>query len=140
MTEQAIRQIDGKSLSTHGRTIHRVIFGNDDAHASSSRHDPHQGGRRQGRRGSNYCLNAVHDENGKPSSFSLQDDLALLGEKVGEVGDVALIVIDPITAYLGAGRIDTHRKAMDFLREEFFASAPRPVILRNSPRRRTGKP
>jgi putative DNA primase/helicase len=56
-----------------------------------------------------YCLNAVQDENGKPSSFSLQDDLILLGEKVREVGDVALIVIDPITAYLGAGKIDTHR-------------------------------
>jgi hypothetical protein len=56
-----------------------------------------------------YCLNAMHDENGKPSSFSLQDDLILLGEKVREVGDVALIVIDPITAYLGAGKIDTHR-------------------------------
>jgi len=34
MTEQAIRQIDEKPLSTHGRTIHRVIFGNDDADAS----------------------------------------------------------------------------------------------------------
>ena len=58
-----------------------------------------------------YCLNAVHDENGKPSSFSLQDDLVLLAEKVREIGDVVLIIIDPITAYLGAGRIDTHRTA-----------------------------
>jgi putative DNA primase/helicase len=56
-----------------------------------------------------YCLNAVQDENGKPSSFSLQDDLVLLGEKVREISDVVLIIIDPITAYLGAGKIDTHR-------------------------------
>jgi putative DNA primase/helicase len=58
-----------------------------------------------------YCLNAVHDEDGKPSSFSLQADLELLGEKVREIGDIVLIIIDPITAYLGAGKIDTHRTA-----------------------------
>lgn len=58
-----------------------------------------------------YCLNAVHDGDGKPSSFSLQEDLELLGEKVREIGDVALVIIDPITAYLGAGRIDTRRTA-----------------------------
>jgi hypothetical protein len=58
-----------------------------------------------------YCLNAVQDEYGKPSSFNLQDDLVLLGEKVREISDVVLIVIDPITAYLGAGKIDTHRTA-----------------------------
>jgi putative DNA primase/helicase len=58
-----------------------------------------------------YCLDVVHDENGKASSFSLQEDLVLLGEKVREIGDVALIVVDPITAYLGAGRIDTHKTA-----------------------------
>jgi hypothetical protein len=58
-----------------------------------------------------YCLNAVHDEDGKPSSFSLQGDLILLAEKVREIGDVALIFIDPFTTYLGAGKIDTHRTA-----------------------------
>jgi hypothetical protein len=31
---------------------------------------------------------------------------------VQEVGDVALVIIDPITAYMGAGKIDTHKTGM----------------------------
>jgi putative DNA primase/helicase len=58
-----------------------------------------------------YCLVAATDEDGQPSSFSLAQDIALLAEKVKEIGDVAMIVIDPITAYLGAGKIDTHKTA-----------------------------
>jgi putative DNA primase/helicase len=58
-----------------------------------------------------YFLDGMHDEKGQPSSFSLQQDLALLSEHVKEIGDVTLIVIDPITAYLGAGKIDTHKTA-----------------------------
>jgi putative DNA primase/helicase len=58
-----------------------------------------------------YFLDGMHDEKGQPSSFSLQQDLALLSEHVNEIGDVTLIVIDPITAYLGAGKIDTHKTA-----------------------------
>jgi putative DNA primase/helicase len=58
-----------------------------------------------------YFLDVMHDEKGQPSSFNLQQDLALLSEHVKEIGDVTLIVIDPITAYLGAGKIDTHKTA-----------------------------
>jgi hypothetical protein len=58
-----------------------------------------------------YCLSAVHDEEGKAGSFNLQQDLDLLAEAVRKIGDVALIVFDPITAYFGAGRIDTHKTA-----------------------------
>jgi hypothetical protein len=44
----------------------------------------------------------------KMETFSLQRDLRALGAKLKEVGDVALVVIDPITSYLGS-ELDTHR-------------------------------
>ncbi len=56
-----------------------------------------------------HCLEATFGEDGNRSVFSLQADLAQLGEKIAALGDVALVIIDPITAYLGAGKIDTHK-------------------------------
>jgi hypothetical protein len=44
---------------------------------------------------------------GQRRSFSLATDLAYLGEAIVRIGDVAMMVIDPITAYLGG--IDSHR-------------------------------
>jgi putative DNA primase/helicase len=41
--------------------------------------------------------------------FSLVTDLDLLRKKIVEVGDVKLIQIDPITAYLGRDKIDAYR-------------------------------
>jgi putative DNA primase/helicase len=41
--------------------------------------------------------------------FSVLDDLPLLATELAGIGDAALVVIDPITAYLGA--IDSHRNA-----------------------------
>jgi hypothetical protein len=41
--------------------------------------------------------------------FSLVTDLDLLKKKIAEVGNVVLIVIDPISAYLGVGKIDSRR-------------------------------
>jgi len=42
--------------------------------------------------------------------FSLSDDLILLRRKVEEIGNVRVILIDPITAYLGkAGAVDAFR-------------------------------
>jgi putative DNA primase/helicase len=59
-----------------------------------------------------HCLDAVSDEHGRPGTFDLTQDLALLAEKVREVGDVALVVIDPISAYMGSGgKVDTHKAA-----------------------------
>lgn len=42
-------------------------------------------------------------------AFNLVEDLARLGDLLSEIGDVALIVIDPITAYLGGA--DSHKNA-----------------------------
>jgi putative DNA primase/helicase len=47
---------------------------------------------------------------GKPSSFDLAQDLAGLADRVREIGDVRVIVIDPITAYLGSNT-DSHKTA-----------------------------
>jgi putative DNA primase/helicase len=41
--------------------------------------------------------------------FSLVTDLELLRKKIIEVGDVQVVQIDPITAYLGHGKIDSFR-------------------------------
>src|SRR5262249_20213247 len=40
-------------------------------------------------------------------TFSLQTDLERLGEKIRAIGDVALVVIDPVTSYMGS-KIDSH--------------------------------
>jgi hypothetical protein len=42
-------------------------------------------------------------------AFSLQRDLEALSAKLTDLGDVAVVVIDPITAYLGD--VDSHRNA-----------------------------
>jgi hypothetical protein len=42
-------------------------------------------------------------------AFSLQRDVEALSAKLSELGDVATVVIDPITAYLGD--VDSHRNA-----------------------------
>lgn len=54
-----------------------------------------------------HAIEAVHEE-GKPASFDLAQDLAGLADKVQEIGDVRVIVIDPITAYLGTNT-DSHK-------------------------------
>jgi putative DNA primase/helicase len=45
--------------------------------------------------------------NGRRKSFSLSDDLDLLGAATVRVGDAKLIIIDAITSYMG--KIDSHR-------------------------------
>jgi Bifunctional DNA primase/polymerase, N-terminal/AAA domain len=57
----------------------------------------------------NVCiLESVRDPQDKRQTLNLGRDLAVLQEKVEEMGDVVLIVVDPLTAYLGA-TLDSHR-------------------------------
>ena len=48
-------------------------------------------------------------EAGKQRMFSLISDLAALRQKVMDVGNVKMILIDPVTSYLGIGKIDSFR-------------------------------
>jgi hypothetical protein len=41
--------------------------------------------------------------------FSLVTDLPALRQKILEVGNVMMIIIDPVTAYLGVGKVDSFR-------------------------------
>jgi putative DNA primase/helicase len=43
--------------------------------------------------------------------FSLVSDLPLLRAKIKELGNVVLIVIDPLSAYLGVGQVNTFRNS-----------------------------
>jgi putative DNA primase/helicase len=49
---------------------------------------------------------------GKNKAFSLVTDLHLLRKKIDEISDVMLIIIDPMSAYLGVGKVDS-RQATD---------------------------
>jgi putative DNA primase/helicase len=48
-------------------------------------------------------------EAGKERMFSLISDLDALHRKVLEISNVKIIVIDPVTAYLGIGKVDSFR-------------------------------
>jgi hypothetical protein len=56
-------------------------------------------------------VSAVRSEGGKGRrAFNLQGDLQLLEKEIVGIGDVVLVIIDPISAYLGA-KIDSHVNA-----------------------------
>jgi KaiC/GvpD/RAD55 family RecA-like ATPase len=57
-----------------------------------------------------HIISAVRKPNGGARrSVNLQSDLALLQRKIEEIRDVALIVIDPVSSYLG--KADSHKNA-----------------------------
>jgi putative DNA primase/helicase len=58
-----------------------------------------------------HYLKSVHVDD-KPRSFNIQTNMDAIARKVRELGDVVMVVIDPITAFLGGGNeVDTHRTA-----------------------------
>jgi hypothetical protein len=50
----------------------------------------------------------VREQSGE-RMFSLHTDLALLRDTVMDIGNVVLVLIDPISAYLGVGKVDSYR-------------------------------
>jgi putative DNA primase/helicase len=48
-------------------------------------------------------------DDGARRMFSLVTDLQLLRQKIDQIGDVVLVVIDPLSAYLGVGKVDSYR-------------------------------
>jgi putative DNA primase/helicase len=54
-----------------------------------------------------YCLKSVKVD-GQPRAFNIQTNMDLIAQKAREIGDVALVVIDPVTAFLGS-EIDSHK-------------------------------
>src|SRR5262249_3962054 len=50
-------------------------------------------------------INSAH-VNGQERTFNLVTDLPLLRKAIEEMGDVVLIIIDPMSAYLGVGKVD----------------------------------
>jgi len=56
-------------------------------------------------------LDKVHivqmvDDGGNPRMFNMVTDLALLRAKIEEVGNVVMVVVDPMSAYQGHGKIN----------------------------------
>ena len=56
-----------------------------------------------------HIITATEDEHGGVATFNLQADLQALGAKITEIGDVALVIIDPISSYLG--KTDSYKNA-----------------------------
>jgi len=56
-----------------------------------------------------HIISAVRTDYKNRRGFNLQADIELLEQKITELGDVALITIDPISSYLG--KTDSHKNA-----------------------------
>jgi AAA domain-containing protein len=48
---------------------------------------------------------------GVDKTFNLIADLPLLRDKIKQIGNVVLIIIDPVSAYLGVGKVDTRSQS-----------------------------
>jgi putative DNA primase/helicase len=55
-----------------------------------------------------YIIKMVTDHD-KDRMFSLVTDLEILRKKITEISNVALVLVDPISAYLGVGKVDSYR-------------------------------
>ena len=56
-----------------------------------------------------HFIPMVRNEDGSGRQFNLQSDLGKLEDEIVRLGDVHLVIIDPITAYLG--KVDSHKNA-----------------------------
>jgi putative DNA primase/helicase len=57
-----------------------------------------------------HLISAVRQADGKgPRTFNLQADLALLEAAITRIGNVRLVIIDPVSSYLG--KTDSHKNA-----------------------------
>ena len=57
-----------------------------------------------------HIVSAVRNPDGKGQrTFNLQTDIELLERKIAEVGDVALVIVDPVSSYLG--KTDSHKNS-----------------------------
>jgi putative DNA primase/helicase len=52
-----------------------------------------------------HFVNSAH-VGGVDRTFNLVTDLRLLRAKIEEIGNVVLVIIDPVSAYLGVGKVD----------------------------------
>jgi putative DNA primase/helicase len=53
-----------------------------------------------------HIATMMGDADGKKRTFSMVTDLEALRAKIDEIGDVALVIIDPMTSYLGIGKVN----------------------------------
>jgi hypothetical protein len=53
-----------------------------------------------------HIIGMTKNQDGSPRMFNLATDLPRLLKKIEEVGDVVLVIIDPVSAYLGVGKIN----------------------------------
>jgi AAA domain len=53
-----------------------------------------------------HIVGMARNPNGSPRMFNLATDLPLLARKIEEIGTVALVIIDPVSAYLGVGKLN----------------------------------
>jgi len=56
-----------------------------------------------------HVVSAVRNGDGSRRALNLQHDLDLIEKKVAEVGNVALVVVDPVSSYLG--KTDSHKNS-----------------------------
>ena len=57
-----------------------------------------------------HIVSAVRNPGGKGQrTFNLQTDIELLERKIAEIGDVALVIVDPVSSYLG--KTDSHKNS-----------------------------
>ena len=53
-----------------------------------------------------HIVGMAKNPDGAPRMFNLATDLELLRRKIAEVGDVVLVIIDPMSAYVGVGKLN----------------------------------